>query len=273
MLSLQDTITQYQLHANKKLGQHFLTDQSLLEQIVRAAHVPAGMHVIEIGPGPGGLTRALLASDAASLTVVELDRRCMALLRDLQASDARLTIVEGDAMKQDVLSLAPAPRAIVANLPYNVGSQLMIHWLKTIHETGADALHSITVMLQKEVVDRMAAAPGSKDYGRLSVLCQWLCEVQPCFDVPPEAFSPPPKVMSSIVRLAPREQPLFDASFAEVSQFLTAAFGQRRKMLRSSLKGYHAKPEALLESCDIDPTRRAETLTLEEVGRIIAVKG
>lgn len=269
LLSLHDTIKKYQLLPNKKLGQHFLTDGGLLHEITRYAGGLDGVHVIEIGAGPGGLTRALLASSLASLTVVELDDRAIPALQAVQATDARLYIIEGDALEYDIMQM-PSPRAIVANLPYNVGTPLIIRWLKNIKEHRAEAVQSITVMLQQEVVQRITAEVDSPHYGRLAVLCQWLCEVQHCMDVPPSAFTPPPKVMSSVVRLHPRAQPAFDADFKQVERFLAAAFGQRRKMLRGSLKGWCENPSALLEKAGIDPTRRAETLSLQEIGRIIS---
>jgi 16S rRNA (adenine1518-N6/adenine1519-N6)-dimethyltransferase len=271
--SLHEVINQFQLHPNKKLGQHFLTDNYLLEQIVRTAHMPDGAHIIEVGPGPGGLTRAIL-NDArtASLHVIELDSRCIAALTPLQPHHPRLHIIKGDALKQDMLALCPAPRAIIANLPYNVGTTMLIEWLKLIHAHGADAFASITVMLQKEVIERICATPDSKSYGKLSLLCQWLCHTDLCFDVPPEHFTPPPKVMSAIVRLSPKDTRVFDASFDSVMHFLNCAFSQRRKMLRSSLKGYTENPTALLENCNIDPTLRAENLKLRDIAKILALQ-
>ncbi len=268
--TLQDVITQYGLHPNKKLGQHFLTDPHLLEHIVRTAHMPEGAHIIEVGPGPGGLTRAILQdSRCASLTVIELDSRCITALKELQRTHETLHIVEGDALKQDMLALTPAPRAIIANLPYNVGTTMIIDWLKLIHLHRAEAFDSITVMLQKEVIDRMCAQSGSKTYGKISLLCQWLCHTDFCFDVPPEHFTPPPKVMSAIVRLSPKKERAFDAPFDDVMHLLNCAFSQRRKMLRSSLKSYTKNPVALLESCHIDPTIRAENLSLQQVAALV----
>jgi 16S rRNA (adenine1518-N6/adenine1519-N6)-dimethyltransferase len=271
LLSLEDTIKKHQLAPNKKLGQHFLTDNGLLTQIVRYGGDLAGVNVIEIGAGPGGLTRALLESSAKSVTVVELDERTIPALRELQAHYERLHIIQGDALKYNVREVE-SPRAIIANLPYNVGTPLLIGWLKMLHQYGAQELASITIMLQQEVAMRIAASANDDDYGRLSVLCNWLCDIEICMDVPPSAFTPPPKVMSSVVRLVPKVKPAFDATFGEVEKFLGAAFGQRRKMLRGSLKGWCENPIKLLEVAGIDSTRRAETLTLAEIGRIIALR-
>ena len=271
---LLDVIAQYGLHPNKKLGQHFLTDPHLLEDIVRTAHMPQGAHIIEIGPGPGGLTRAILQDiRLATLTVIELDKRCIAALKDLQGSDERLHIVEGDALKQHLLTLTSKPRAIIANLPYNVGTTMVIDWLKLIHEHPTSAFDSITVMLQKEVIERMCASAGSKSYGKLSILCQWLCNTDFCFDVAPHHFTPPPKVMSAIVRLSPKKKAAFHAPFDAVMHLLNCAFSQRRKMLRSSLKSYTQDPVTLLESCNINPTLRAENLSLKDIEKIVTYSG
>jgi 16S rRNA (adenine1518-N6/adenine1519-N6)-dimethyltransferase len=271
LLSLEDTIKKHQLHPNKKLGQHFLTDSQLLNQIVRYGGDLQEANVIEIGAGPGGLTRALLASPAKSVTVIELDERAIPALYELQFHYEKLHIVEGDATKYDIRQV-PTPRAIIANLPYNVGTPLVVGWLKMLHAHGATELESITVMLQQEVAMRISATANDDDYGRLSVLCNWLCDIEICMDVPPSAFTPPPKVMSSVVRLTPKAQPAFAATFVEVEKFLGAAFGQRRKMLRGALKNWCENPTELLETIGIDSTRRAETLTLAEIGRLIAAK-
>ncbi len=282
LLSLEDTIKKHQLSPQKKLGQHFLTDNTLLAEIVRYGGELAGVNVIEIGAGPGGLTRALLASPTNSVTVIELDERAIPALTELQAYDAqfhdyeRLHIVAGDALQYDITQV-PAPRAIIANLPYNVGTPLVVGWLRLIHEHDKGELDSITVMLQQEVALRIAAPPNDDDYGRLSVLCNWLCDTEICMEVPPTAFTPPPKVMSAVVRLTPKIingkiSPAFEATFIEVEKFLGAAFGQRRKMLRGSLKGWCENPTDLLEAAGVEPTRRAETLSLQEIGRLIAVK-
>lgn len=272
LLSLEDTIKKHQLHPNKKLGQHFLTDAGLLAQIVRYGGDLSGANIVEIGAGPGGLTRALLATNAKSVTVIELDERAIPALHELQSHDERLEIIEGDALKYDMRQVA-TPRAIIANLPYNVGTPLLIGWLRLIHEHGASEIDSMVVMLQQEVAMRIAASANDDDYGRLSVLCGWLCDVEICMEVPPSAFTPPPKVMSAVVRLVPKKLPAFEAKFVEVEKFLGAAFGQRRKMLRGSLKSWCDNPVELLQNVGVEPTRRAETLTLAEIGRLIEAKG
>jgi 16S rRNA (adenine1518-N6/adenine1519-N6)-dimethyltransferase len=268
--SIEQTIQSHRLQPNKKLGQHFLTDMNLLHQIVTYGGDLHDVNVIEVGAGPGGLTRALLASKANSVTVVELDERAIPALSELQQYDNRLNIVMGDGLQYDILQVS-APRAIIANLPYNVGTQMLVNWLKATYEHGSDALQAIVVMLQHEVVERIIAEVDTTDYGRLAILCQWLCEVEHCLLVPPEAFTPPPKVMSSVVRLTPRKTPFFAAEFGQVEQFLKCAFGQRRKMLRSSLKSWRPNAHEILEKAGIDATRRAETLTLAEIGTILSL--
>jgi 16S rRNA (adenine1518-N6/adenine1519-N6)-dimethyltransferase len=271
LLSLEQTIKQYGLQPNKKLGQHFLTDMSLLNNIVSYGGDLEGVNVIEVGAGPGGLTRAVLASNAKSVTVIELDDRALPALTELQNHDPRLNIIVGDGLKYSILEV-PSPRLIIANLPYNVGTAMLINWLKNIYFVGQEAAVAIVVMLQHEVVERIVAPVDSSDYGRLAILCQWLCEVEHCLTVPPSAFTPPPKVMSSVVRLTPRVKPAFAADFVQLEQFLKVAFGQRRKMLRSTLKNWQANAVELLEMAGIDGARRAETLTLAEIGELIKLK-
>ncbi len=255
---LRDVIAQAGLRPDKKLGQHFLLDANLLARIVRAAGDLAGQHVIEIGPGPGGLTRALLASDAAHVTAVEIDPRAIAALAPLAAAyPGRLTLHQGDALKLDVTTLVPPPRAIVANLPYNVGTPLLIRWL-----AQAGDFCGFTLMFQREVAERIVAAPATAAYGRLSVLAQWLCTVDIAFVLPAAAFWPPPKVESAIVRLTPRALQPPPGERAAMERLTAAAFGQRRKMLRGALKAIGG--EALLNKADIEPGRRAETLTVQE---------
>jgi len=253
---LRDVIRHHGLDARKSLGQHFLLDGNLTDRIVRIAGEMEGRNIIEIGPGPGGLTRSLLASSARKVVAVERDKRCIEALTELaQAFPERLEIIEADALKVDLCDACPPPRRIVANLPYNVGTPLLIGWLRQINE-----YESLTLMFQKEVADRLSARPGNKSYGRLSVLTQWLCDVRHDFNVSRNAFTPPPKIASSIVTLTPRSEPLAPANWEKLEKVTAAAFGQRRKMLRSSLKSLDVD----LESLGIDPTARAETLDVTD---------
>ena len=261
---LRDVIARYGLSAHRSLGQHFLLDLNLTRRIVRAAGGLAGATAIEVGPGPGGLTRALLESEARQVIAIEKDQRCFQALYDLrEAYPERLGLLEADALDVPLAGLGAAPRHIVANLPYNVSSVLTAAWMGEI-EAAPAAFAGFTLMYQKEVATRLAANPGSRDYGRLSVLVQWLCRVEPLFDVAPRAFTPPPKVTSTVVALTPRPQPLAPSSKVTLERVTAAAFGQRRKMLRQSLKSLGGDPLALLETAGITETARAETLTVEE---------
>jgi 16S rRNA (adenine1518-N6/adenine1519-N6)-dimethyltransferase len=263
--SLSETIRRHGLLARKSLGQHFLLDGNITEKIVRTAGDLNALHVIEIGPGPGGLTRALLNSKAAHIYAIEKDHRCAGALAELaETAEGRLSVLMQDALETALTEQVPAPRAIVANLPYNVGTLLLIHWLHDIAHMGADAYRSLTLMFQKEVAMRLVAKPHSKDYGRLSVLTQWLCDVDHAFDLPPGAFTPPPKVSSSVLKLTPLSAPRYPIPLPALEATLKAAFGQRRKMLRSSLQSLADGAEAWLRATGIDPTRRAETLSVEE---------
>jgi len=262
---LKNVIAKYSLDARKKLGQHFLLDLNLTGRIARVAGDLSSCNVIEIGPGPGGLTRALMASGANQVYAVETDPRCVTALADLAAAyPGKLNIVEADALATDVSELCPAPRKIVANLPYNIATPLLINWLKQI-----DQFDSLTLMFQKEVADRITASPGNKTYGRLSVICQWLCETRHDFNISRTAFTPPPKIDSTVITLIPRSQPLAPADMGVLEKVTAAAFGQRRKMLRASLRHLNVD----LESLGIDPTARAETLSVEQfcaIARAIA---
>ena len=259
---LREVISRHGLAARKSLGQHFLLDENLTAKIARQAGDLAGRHVVEVGPGPGGLTRALLATDAASVTAVELDPRACDAIRELQAAFAdRLRLIEADALHTDLAALVPAPRQIVANLPYNAGSPMLVRWL---HQ--AAAWERLTLMFQLEVAERICAAPGTAAYGRLSVLAQLTCRADILLRVPPSAFTPPPKVYSAVVGFVPdaaQPEPGLLAAFERVS---AAAFGQRRKMLRGALRGLGG--QALLDQAGIDGERRAETLTIEEFRRL-----
>jgi 16S rRNA (adenine1518-N6/adenine1519-N6)-dimethyltransferase len=253
---LREVIARHGLSARKRLGQNFLLDLNLTGRIARAAGDLAGAHVLEIGPGPGGLTRALLAADAQEVVVVERDHRCLAALAELAAVyPDRLHLVEGDALTLDETSLVPPGSKIVANLPYNIATPLLLKWLKR-----ATYFSDLTLMFQKEVAERLAAPPGGKVYGRLSVMTQWLCEVRLLFDVPGRAFVPAPKVTSRVVGLSPRPAPLAPASWRNLEAVTAAAFGHRRKMLRSSLKGLDVDSEALLSQTGLDGRARAEEI-------------
>lgn len=251
------------MDARRKLGQHFLLDANLVGRIVRQAGGLAGRHVVEVGPGPGGLTRALLDSDAARVVAVEVDPRAAAAISELaEAYPTRLDLVQRDALALDLAALVPAPRQIVANLPYNIASPLLVGWLRQ-----AAAWERLTLMFQQEVAERICAAPGSGDYGRLSVLAQWLCTAELRLRIPPAAFVPPPKVWSAVVVLTPHAQQPPPALFAAMERLTAAAFGQRRKMLRGALKPLGG--EALLAKAGIAPERRAETLSIEEFDRLV----
>ncbi|PRX03481.1 UNVERIFIED_ORG: dimethyladenosine transferase [Martelella mediterranea] len=258
---LREVLAAHELNARKALGQNFLLDLNLTQKIARTAGALEGAHVVEVGPGPGGLTRAILSLGVRKLTVIERDSRCLPALHEIAAHyPDRLEIIEGDALTVDYAALAGGhPIRVIANLPYNVGTQLLVNWL--LPDDWPPYWQSLTLMFQKEVAQRIVAEPGSAHYGRLGVLAGWRTEARIAFDVPPQAFTPPPKVTSSVVHLAPRTQPIAVTASA-LEKVTQAAFGQRRKMLRQSLKGLGG--EALLEKAGIDPTRRAETLSVAE---------
>ena len=269
---LRDIIAAHNLRAEKKLGQNFLLDLNLTDKIVRGAGDLTGLNVIEIGPGPGGLTRSLLKTDAAGITALEFDPRAVTALQSLNdAAQGRLTLIQQDALKADLTTLAPPPRAIVANLPYNIATPLLLGWLAQIR-ADSNAYASMTLMFQKEVADRIAARPGGKTYGRLSIIAGWLCNIRKVMDLPPGAFTPPPKISSSVVHFTPRTLEPGAPSFTAMETITAAAFGQRRKMLRSSLKDY----ADAMEECNIDPTQRAEELSIEDfvrLAKIVSLKG
>lgn len=255
---LRDVIARHQLMARKSLGQHFLCDLNLTRCIADAAGDLESCTVFEIGPGPGGLTRALVASNAKKIIAIEKDIRCIAALEDVvSAADGRLDVVGGDALKVDLIKLADAPRAIVANLPYNIGTELLLNWLHQIHN-----YRSLTLMFQSEVVDRLTAPPGSKTYGRLSVIAQFCCTVKRVMDIPAAAFTPPPKIDSAVAHFEPRIDRPTDVKIETIEKITAAAFGQRRKMLRSSLKSIGG--EDLLKRAGINPELRAEVLSLQD---------
>lgn len=257
---LRDVIAAHGLGARKSLGQHFLLDLNLTGRIARSAGDLAVGTCIEIGPGPGGLTRALLDAGAAHVVAIERDDRAIAIQNEIAAAyDAgRLEIIAADALEVDCTTLGTAPRRIVANLPYNISTVLLLQWLRQ-----ATAFECMVLMFQKEVVDRLAAAPREGNYGRLSVITQWLCDVRPLFNVDKRAFTPPPAVMSTVVKLVPRSEPLAPARFETLERVTAAAFGQRRKMLRSSLKSL-GDADALIAAAGLEPTARAEELSVEQ---------
>jgi len=258
---LREVIRRHGLSAKKSLGQNFLLDLNLTARIARAGGPLDGLTVLEIGPGPGGLTRALLAEGAKRVIAIERDDRAIAALEEIAAHyPGQLEIVPGDALEFDARGTLGDERArVVANLPYNIATALLVGWLTGPWPPWFDML---VLMFQREVAERIVAAPGSKSYGRLAVLANWRCESKILFDVAPSAFVPPPKVISSVVRLTPRASPL--ACDAEVLQKVTAAaFGQRRKMLRQSLRSLGIDPIALLDAAGIDPTARAEEIPVE----------
>jgi 16S rRNA (adenine1518-N6/adenine1519-N6)-dimethyltransferase len=257
---LRDVIARHGLAASKALGQNFLLDEHLLDRIARVPGPLEGARVYEVGPGPGGLTRALLRA-GASVTAVERDRRCLPALAELaDAAGGRLTLVEGDALALDEAEVAGRGAHVVANLPYNVGTALLVRWLGG--EAWPPWWASLTLMFQREVAERIVARPGTAAYGRLAILAQWRSEAKLAMKVHRSAFVPPPKVMSAVVHIVPGEAPP-GVHAATLERLTAAAFGQRRKMLRQSLKGLPGALEALA-TLGIDPERRAETLKVEE---------
>lgn len=257
---LREVIAAHGLQARKSLGQNFLLDQNITDKIVRLCGPLAGLSVVEIGPGPGGLTRSLLHSGALRVVAVETDSRAISALEGLQqAAGDDLALVQGDALEVSLPELCEAPRAVIANLPYNIATPLLLRWMKDLKGDPA-TYRFMALMFQKEVAERICAVPGTKSYGRLGIVSQWLCTVKVLMDLPPSVFTPPPKVRSSIVRFVPKvlegPQPSFDA----MERVTALAFQGRRKMVRSSLKDYAAHFERL----GIDPQSRAEDLSVQD---------
>lgn len=270
---LREVIARHGLAAKKALGQNFLFDLNLTRRIARAAGPLEGFTVIEIGPGPGGLTRALLMEGATKVIAIERDDRALAALADISAAwPGRLTVIPGDALETDCARLADGmPAKIVANLPYNIATPLLVGWIAG--EAWPPFYESLTLMFQKEVAERIVARPGGKDFGRLSVLCQYRATARKLFDVNRSAFTPPPKVTSSIVQLIPKPKPEPQCRLDVLERVTAAAFGQRRKMLRASLKSLVPEPEILLGELAIDPELRAEQLPVGAFARIAARLG
>ncbi len=261
---LRDVIAAHGLRAQKSLGQNFLLDQNITDKIVRCCGDVSGLHVLEVGPGPGGLTRSLLRSQVKTLTAVEFDPRAVGALRELETlSQGRLHVLQGDALETDFTAFSPPPRAIIANLPYNIATPLLIGWLRQIRiDPGSYSF--MALMFQKEVGERLLAKPGTKAYGRLSVMAQWLCDIKKIMDLPPSAFTPPPKVHSCVLMFTPKKLPAASPHFKTVELLTAAAFSQRRKMIRSSLRDY----AEILQGLGIAPELRAEALAVSDFIRI-----
>lgn len=259
---LREVIAAHQLSARKSLGQNFLLDLNLTAKIARQAGDLTGCDVLEIGPGPGGLTRGLLAEGARRVLAVEKDARCLPALQEIaEAYPGRFDVINGDALEIDPLAHLTPPIRIAANLPYNVGTELLVRWLTP--RDWPPFWQSLTLMFQREVAERIVAQPGSKAYGRLAILAQWRAEARIVLSLPPGAFTPPPKVSSAVVHLEALDQPRFPADPAVLSRVVAAAFNQRRKMLRASLKGVSPQIEDHLQAAGIPPTERAEQVGLE----------
>ena len=260
---LREVIDEHGLSARKSLGQNFLLDLNLTAKIARAAGDLSGCDVLEVGPGPGGLTRGLLAEGARRVLAVEKDSRCLPALAGIaSAYPGRLEVIEGDALKIDPLTHLTPPIRVVANLPYNVGTELLVRWLTP--PSWPPFWDSLTLMFQREVAERIVAAPGSKAYGRLAVLAQWRADAQIVMHLPPGAFSPPPKVSSAVVHLTALPGPRFPADPQVLQNVVARAFNQRRKMLRAALKGMAPDIEDRLIAAGIKPTDRAEVVSLEQ---------
>lgn len=260
---LREVLIAHDLVAKKQLGQNFLLDLNLTSKIARLAGDLSACDVLEVGPGPGGLTRGLLAEGARRVLAVEKDPRCMPVLQEVaDRYPGQLEVINADALEIDVLQHLTAPVRIVANLPYNVGTELLVRWLSPA--IWPPFWSSLTLMFQKEVAERIVAKPRTDHYGRLAILAQWRCDAKIVLHLPPEAFTPAPKVHSAVVHLTRLEEPRYPADAKVLSSVTAMAFNQRRKMLRSSLKALGGDVEALLESVGIPPTARAEEIGLEQ---------
>ena len=260
---LKDVISRHQLRAKKSLGQNFLLDLNLTSKIARYAGNLDQFDILEIGPGPGGLTRSLLNEGARKVVAIEKDSRCIEALEEIQATfPGRLKLLQGDALSTNASEHLADPVRIIANLPYNIGTELLVRWLTS--KTWPSFWQSMTLMFQKEVANRIVASPGSKAYGRLSVMSQWRCDTKIVFNVPSSAFTPPPKVESTLVHFEALKEPKFPAKVEVLEFVVSKAFNQRRKMLRGALKGYFQNVEEGLLSIGVLPTKRAEDITVQE---------
>ena len=252
-------MSEFKFRASKSLGQNYLVDQNIISKIIRSAALGEQDSVVEVGPGPGALTNQLISSPAHRVISIEKDKQFIDFWMEQASIQEKFMILHKDALKVSLKSLGlNAQVKVVANLPYNVGTQLILNWLGE-----RECVQSMTLMLQKEVVERLSAQPGSKHYGRLSIIAQWLCTVKRLFDVPPTAFRPQPKVVSSVVQMIPRNSLLFEASQGSLEKITAAAFQQRRKMLKKSLKPLLGNAEEALQGLGIDPTKRPEELPIE----------
>ncbi|AXI46247.1 16S rRNA (adenine(1518)-N(6)/adenine(1519)-N(6))-dimethyltransferase [Sulfitobacter sp. SK012] len=259
---LRQILDDHDLQARKSMGQNFLLDLNLTAKIARQAGDLADCDVLEIGPGPGGLTRGLLAEGARHVLAIEKDRRCLPALSQIaDAYPGRLTVIDGDALEINPLAHLTPPIRVAANLPYNIGTELLVRWLTP--PDWPPFWQSLTLMFQREVAERIVAKPGSKAYGRLALLAQWRADARIVMNLPPEAFTPPPKVSSAVVHLTALPKPKFEADAAVLSRVVATAFNQRRKMLRSALKGIAPDIEDRLLAAGIKPTERAEQVPLE----------
>ena len=260
---LKDVISKYEIRAKKSLGQNFLLDLNLTSKIARYAGNLKQSDVLEIGPGPGGLTRSLLNEGARQVVSIEKDNRCIAALEEIQSLfPGRLRLLQGDALSMNVTQYLTDPIKIIANLPYNIGTELLVRWLNS--KNWPSFWQSMTLMFQKEVANRIVARPGSKAYGRLSVMSQWRCNTKIAFNIPATAFTPPPKVESAVVHFEALNEPKFPAEVDKLEFVVSKAFNQRRKMLRGALKGHFINVEEGLFSIGVLPTKRAENITVQE---------
>lgn len=267
--SLREVIQSSELWAKQSLGQNFLLDMNITRKIVQAAGPLTNATIIEIGPGPGGLTRAFLENETSSVIAIEKDQRAFKALQPLQdIFPDRLTLIEGDALKIPIHTLGHQKRYVIANLPYNIATPLLMKWLE-----HATCFEKLILMFQREVADRILSPPHTKNYGRLSVKVQWLCETKRILTLPPEAFWPSPKVYSTVIEFIPRPTPLYPADGHDLEEVLKIAFSQRRKMVRSALQGLNISVENLLSQANILPTLRPENLSIEDFCKLANIYG